>query len=567
MTLLTYQHIGIILCTLWLLQAPGTCLLATPISTLAPKHIHPLEKSYQNDPNKQKSRQLLHDFIRDHLLKHLRPAQIHVLTFPGIDGLEIIEVYDRLGIPRKNITGIEQHPHIHETIRRTLPDIHMPPPCTLEQFAISESSFSFNVISLDYTGILKEADQRSLEEILRKNKDGMSVFHVANSARRDSHSQFKYREGAVFQEAQKALRGRSLKNYGDVMASMDPEKKEQTSFEMKEKAEALYFSLVLALTESKQLESINKVETFLKQAGLLKHLLTPEYLDTLEFNLGRPIKKDIHSFTEIYSNEARDGHHILRFLILYILHILEIELKPHLANHPDPNAFREFSDAFFRYFVSNGFENSHSVKYHYLSNTSAPMVGAMIHMERNANLQKAIRNTLDLLFPPVNLAKRKKSKSNPIKHGSVKWWNKLKPSLEAIHLNLYAKTATSHEYFEFREKSPDAKKRLTRQTAKKLFKADPSLTREALLDEYHMSEKLWTQLPAIKAHTTMAEQFGNQDTSKPQLTEDIAKDLVSQNPGITNTELLEHYYIPADIGRRLAGMKASARRKLNLKSA
>jgi hypothetical protein len=66
-------------------------------------------RSY-NDPAKQKAREKLTEFIGKNLLNFRKPNQVRVVCFPGAEvegeeALEIKEVYDSLGIPRKNIIG------------------------------------------------------------------------------------------------------------------------------------------------------------------------------------------------------------------------------------------------------------------------------------------------------------------------------------------------------------------------------------------------------------------------------------------------------------------------------
>ncbi len=71
-----------------------------------------MSKTY-NDPAKQLSRQKLRDFIQKTVLSKKRAKDVRVVCFPGAEvegeeGLEIKEIYDPLGIPRKNITGLER---------------------------------------------------------------------------------------------------------------------------------------------------------------------------------------------------------------------------------------------------------------------------------------------------------------------------------------------------------------------------------------------------------------------------------------------------------------------------
>ena len=74
------------------------------------------EKRYQSDWAKAKSRDLVKDMIQKTLLKFRKPEELSVLCLPGIDAEEIFQVYDALGIPRKNIVGVERESDIADAL-------------------------------------------------------------------------------------------------------------------------------------------------------------------------------------------------------------------------------------------------------------------------------------------------------------------------------------------------------------------------------------------------------------------------------------------------------------------
>ena len=76
------------------------------------------EKHYADDWAKAKSRDLVRDVIERNLLRIRKPKDLQVLCFPGIDATEVFQVYDSLGIPRENITGLERDPYVAEQIER-----------------------------------------------------------------------------------------------------------------------------------------------------------------------------------------------------------------------------------------------------------------------------------------------------------------------------------------------------------------------------------------------------------------------------------------------------------------
>lgn len=119
-----------------------------------------MPKSY-DDPVKQKAREKQRNFIRRNM-KFRRPQDIRVLCLPGAEqggeeGLEILEVYDPLGISRGNITGLEIDPERAERLRQAdmgIQIVNMSDIEFLQQAA--ERGRSWDVISLDYTSFFTD---------------------------------------------------------------------------------------------------------------------------------------------------------------------------------------------------------------------------------------------------------------------------------------------------------------------------------------------------------------------------------------------------------------------------
>ncbi len=109
-----------------------------------------LTKDYANDPAKAKSRGLLKDMVDRTLLKFRNPSQLYVLCFPGINATEIYQVYDPLGIPRENITGIERDSQVAKELERKRLGIRVVNQ-SIEDFVREQETINFNVVSLDYT--------------------------------------------------------------------------------------------------------------------------------------------------------------------------------------------------------------------------------------------------------------------------------------------------------------------------------------------------------------------------------------------------------------------------------
>lgn len=113
-----------------------------------------MTKSY-NDSVKQKAREKFRNFIARNLLSFKRSNQVKVVCFPGAEvegeeALEVREVYDKLGIPRKNIVGLEYNPENAKRLKKANLGIEVVCQNALEFF--KTTSKQFDVISLDYTG-------------------------------------------------------------------------------------------------------------------------------------------------------------------------------------------------------------------------------------------------------------------------------------------------------------------------------------------------------------------------------------------------------------------------------
>lgn len=150
-----------------------------------------MARSY-NDPVKEESRARLRSFIQRHL-SFRRPNDIRVLCLPGAEhegeeALEVKQVYDPLGIPRKNITGLEMDPERAQRLRNADLGLRVIEASDLEFFrAASPTIDKFDVISLDYTGWQGRAAAESLSLIAGKHLlAGNGVLCTNYSAKRES---------------------------------------------------------------------------------------------------------------------------------------------------------------------------------------------------------------------------------------------------------------------------------------------------------------------------------------------------------------------------------------------
>ncbi|MBN1325895.1 hypothetical protein JW977_02860 [Candidatus Falkowbacteria bacterium] len=117
-------------------------------------------KSY-NDTAKQLSREKELDFISQHLRNEiLAPHNIKVVCLESEELLEIINVFDKLGVPRKNIRVIERNEEIAKRIYEKGNGVWVYNYLDHHFFATTREQF--DIISLDYTG---KKNQRIIESI------------------------------------------------------------------------------------------------------------------------------------------------------------------------------------------------------------------------------------------------------------------------------------------------------------------------------------------------------------------------------------------------------------------
>lgn len=91
---------------------------------------------------------------------------LNVACLPGKNAAEIFEVYDRLGIPRENIYGIEKNLEIAEKIEEKTPNINLFTGSAEEFFEnAADKDQVFDIISLDFTGKLTEDKSNLINDL------------------------------------------------------------------------------------------------------------------------------------------------------------------------------------------------------------------------------------------------------------------------------------------------------------------------------------------------------------------------------------------------------------------
>jgi len=115
-------------------------------------------------PIKRRVRKLYRRFLRSTILRHKNPRDVKVLCLPGYEAIEIFDVYDRLGIPRKNIWGVEYDDNVYSLLeqRRLGINLHLG---LVQHFLYTkarEQDRKFDVINLDFCGHMKSSVISSL---------------------------------------------------------------------------------------------------------------------------------------------------------------------------------------------------------------------------------------------------------------------------------------------------------------------------------------------------------------------------------------------------------------------
>ncbi|MBI2102896.1 HNH endonuclease [Candidatus Woesearchaeota archaeon] len=124
-------------------------------------------KSFSTDPAKSLWRERIVDFVR----KHYTPHQIRnfrVLCFAGREMTEVFDVYDRLGVKRKNVVSLECDPReydamcaVNETLEQRIKIV----PASALDYLSHPATQPFDVISLDYCGYFNDEKCKTLDRI------------------------------------------------------------------------------------------------------------------------------------------------------------------------------------------------------------------------------------------------------------------------------------------------------------------------------------------------------------------------------------------------------------------
>ena len=137
-----------------------------------------MRKSYAKDEAKSKSRQLVKGMIEKHILPRKKPKDITALILGGKDMMEVLEIYDPLGIPRKNITSIEMYPKIAEQQRKITPEVNIQI-MNLDEYAKMRQKMFFDIYSLDFTSNINSSTLMTIAKYKLASSLSNVLFHIA----------------------------------------------------------------------------------------------------------------------------------------------------------------------------------------------------------------------------------------------------------------------------------------------------------------------------------------------------------------------------------------------------
>ncbi|MGV8141605.1 MAG: hypothetical protein ACP5NW_04160 [Candidatus Woesearchaeota archaeon] len=106
-----------------------------------------MKDTYDYD-QKAQVRDELRDFISRHYPKLYDRKNLKVLTFLGHEDHELRQIWDPLGIPRKNITALEKNSKVYEILAQKDLGVNLVKG-SIEDFVL-ETDDTFNIINLDY---------------------------------------------------------------------------------------------------------------------------------------------------------------------------------------------------------------------------------------------------------------------------------------------------------------------------------------------------------------------------------------------------------------------------------
>lgn len=334
------------------------------------------DKHYDNDHAKAKSRALVRDEIKSTLLGFRKPNDLRVLCLPGRDALEIYQVYDELGIPRHNVTGLEMIPELYREIKSKVPDIDLKQ-VRLADFVEREERLPYDVISLDFTQNYTEELNDDIINVVGKILPRNFLFHLAVLAKRENEkSKLKLvnttkiieRGGRIF----KLPYARTEKEIDDTPLK-----------DVRSQSFSVLFEA-----------AINYASSEFTYGNIERALGHDRIREILEINTG--VKRSSEEVKFLLSREP-NTHVATRFLIEEILYKIECH-----GYEPNEDAIKAIEKS-----VLLGLSNARNLvarsrRYSYVSESGSPMIGDICFASRCDKLIEHAKDVLGSLgYPDV----------------------------------------------------------------------------------------------------------------------------------------------------------------------
>tara|TARA_Y100000034_G_scaffold25618_1_gene30230 strand:+ start:283 stop:1485 length:1203 start_codon:yes stop_codon:yes gene_type:complete len=171
-------------------------------------------------PAKRRERKKFRRFIKKTVLKHKKAEDIKYLSLTGVEGIEIIEVTDRLGIPRKNIVSCERNKKLARELKRRFPKIAVVNMDIVDY--LKRTKRKFDVINLDFCGnmtskVVKSYEYISVQRILN---DGGVIASTFLGARENKEVKSIMRSPLIGIYGSQLLSENSLEKSLDTMDKM-----------------------------------------------------------------------------------------------------------------------------------------------------------------------------------------------------------------------------------------------------------------------------------------------------------------------------------------------------------
>ncbi len=355
------------------------------------------EKHYDSDWAKAKSRDLVRDMIARTILTYRKPEEVKVLCFPGINGTEILEVYDRLNIPRKNIVGIEREQSIANKIEEKQLGIRLYRG-SVEDYIHNQPSHEFDVVSLDYIGPISQAQLQSMSRFFDKQQRSNFVVHTANLVRRDHASNLVYYIGHTMgaNKTHPLTDKNFIQNRAASSSDLLIKMVNQSGF-IGEKHHG-YSKMIAASYNAVTADVMNRMFRFVVGENYEESIaLAQERVSRI---LGGPVeisRKDPFRHANISQRPTVDG-------------VLEEVLSISLRVHCLVNGFRSpivhslILDAFYKTFrTSRYFMELKTQPYAYVSESGAPMIGDISFVSYPRKLDSLARDLVTMIGYPGEL--------------------------------------------------------------------------------------------------------------------------------------------------------------------